>query len=60
MGLLAVQGDAISIASAITELLEDTALQNQMGQSNRKWITDTYLGDVIVSKYVDFYRQVIT
>lgn len=59
-GLLEVRGDAVSIASAIAGLLEHAALQNQMGQTNRKWITDTYLSDVIVSKYVDFYRQVIT
>ncbi|MDQ5980334.1 MAG: L-malate glycosyltransferase [Verrucomicrobiota bacterium] len=57
-GLLAPFGDTVALARNVAALLADPARRAALGKAGRERATELFSADRIVSRYVDYYRQV--
>lgn len=59
-GLTFTKGDPESLANAVTSLLEQTALREQLGRAARQTIESRYSLDFIAERYIALYNDMLT
>jgi glycosyltransferase involved in cell wall biosynthesis len=59
-GLLVTPGDAHSLATAITRLLEDGGLAARLGAAARRRATTRYSREAMVRRFEDFYVELLS
>lgn len=58
-GLLVPVKDAVALANAIEELLNDTELRKRMGQSGRALAEEAFAIEKIVQQHMDIYQELL-
>jgi len=58
-GLLVRRGDTNEFASAVTRILSDSALRENMGVNARKFVTENFTWDVCAQKMFQIYRDAL-
>jgi len=58
-GALIIDDDPASIAKAILQLLADPTRLTEMGLAGQRWVTQTFSGNAVTSKYMKLYREAI-
>jgi glycosyltransferase involved in cell wall biosynthesis len=56
-GLLLPEPDVSALAAAVTRLLDDAALRNQLGQAARRTIEERFTADRMIDRTLDLYRR---
>jgi glycosyltransferase involved in cell wall biosynthesis len=59
-GVLVPPGDAVALASAIAELLEDPARREELGEAARRRIEQQFSWQVTARQMTDYYQTLLT
>jgi len=58
-GAIIIGDSAGQLVSSITSLLEDDSKRTLASEAAKMWVTSTFMGDAVVNRYIELYRQMI-
>jgi glycosyltransferase involved in cell wall biosynthesis len=58
-GFLSEVGDVEKMATDAAKLLSDETMRREMGQRARESAVSRYRTDIVIPKYIDFYKKVL-